>query len=269
MKAKTQKGFTLIELLVVIAIIGILASMLLPALAKAKTRANRIKCVSNIKQVGSAFKAYANDNDNRYPWLQEVKDQQAQAGQPGVAGAEGWVYETNLLLAQDAIKSSLGSAKILISPLDPDGQGVNDGIDLTNVTLATEGVSNGGHSYGVVNGAGGAGKASDEARPGTILTVTRNISGPANGEDSLSNQDTNPGSATAGTYAVWKGADKNPVDARTMASLNANAGQLGAADGSASQSNDADLQNKTSAHHNELGGNYKGSPSGFLDTPND
>ena len=69
LKMKTRKGFTLIELLVVIAIIGILASMLLPALAKAKTRANRAKCVSNIKQVGSAFKAYAADNDNRYPWL--------------------------------------------------------------------------------------------------------------------------------------------------------------------------------------------------------
>ena len=84
MKAKTQKGFTLIELLVVIAIIGILASMLLPALAKAKTRANRIKCVSNIKQVGSAFKAFANDNNDRYPWLLEAKDEQAQG--KGVAG---------------------------------------------------------------------------------------------------------------------------------------------------------------------------------------
>jgi len=267
MKTKIQKGFTLIELLVVIAIIGILASMLLPALAKAKTRANRIKCVSNIKQVGSAFKAFANDNNDRYPWLLEAKDEQDQGGEGG--GNAGWSQDTNSLLAQAAIKSSLGSAKILISPLDPDGQGVNDGIDLTNVLISTGGVVNEGHSYGVVNGAGGAGKASDEARPGTILTVTRNISGPANGEDSLSNQDANPGSATAGTYAVWKGADKNPVDARTMASLNANAGQLGAADGSASQSNDADLQNKTSAHHNELGGNYKGSPSGFLDTPND
>ena len=263
MKAKTQKGFTLIELLVVIAIIGILASMLLPALAKAKTRANRIKCVSNIKQVGSAFKAFANDNNDRYPWLLEAKDETAQGG-----GVSGWSLETSTLLAQSAIKSNLGSAKILVSPLDPDNQGVNDGIDLANVDIAAP-VDNGGHSYGVVNGAGGAGKASDDARPNTVLTVSRNISGPANDEDSLSDQDANPGAAAFTSTAIWKGADKHPVDARTMASLNANAGQLGAADGSAFLSNDADLGQKTAAHHNELGGNFKGSPSGNLDTPND
>ena len=263
MKSKTQKGFTLIELLVVIAIIGILASMLLPALAKAKTRANRIKCVSNLKQVGSAYKAFANDNNDRYPWLLEAKDETAQGG-----GVSGWSGQTSTLLAQAAIKSSLGSAKILVSPLDPDRQGVNDGIDLTNVDIGAP-VDNDGHSYGAVNGDGGAGKAADEARPGTIRTVTRNVSGPANGEDSLSNQDANGAAATAGTFAIWKGADKNPVDGRTMASLNANAGQMGAADGSASQSNDADLGAKTAAHHNSLGGTYKGSPSGFLDTPND
>jgi len=263
MKAKTQKGFTLIELLVVIAIIGILASMLLPALAKAKTRANRIKCVSNIKQVGSAFKAFANDNNDRYPWLLEVKDETAQGG-----GVSGWSAETSTLLAQSAIKSNLGSAKILVSPLDPDNQGVNDGIDLANVDIAAP-VDNGGHSYGVVNGAGGTGKASDDARPNTVLTVSRNISASVNDEDALSDQSDNPGAATFTETAIWKGADKHPVDARTMASLNANAGQLGAADGSASQSNDADLGQKAAAHHNELGGNFKGSPSGYLDTPND
>ena len=69
MKMKTKlRGFTLVELLVIVVICLVLATVLLPNLVRARSKARRLDCVSNLKQIGLAYRVWAGDNNDQYPF---------------------------------------------------------------------------------------------------------------------------------------------------------------------------------------------------------
>jgi prepilin-type N-terminal cleavage/methylation domain-containing protein len=217
---KQNKAFTLIELLVVIAIIAILAALLLPALAAAKRKAQRINCVSNLKQVGIAFRLWEGDNGDRYPMAVSTtyngaKEKIYTMGNPSPYTPPATYGLTNVFVV---MSNELSTPKILFCPSDSVRSATTNFVALAN--------DNQNLSYFVCGDAA-------EAYPQMIMTGDRNIGtvGSPNVPATMTNVLGVQWTGSASAWWAWTSVD-----------MHLRVGNIGMADGSAQQTTVSGLQ---------------------------
>ncbi len=218
-RERSHRAFTLIELLVVIAIIGILASLLLPALASAKERGRRISCISNLKEIALAWRVWADDHGDKLPWRVD-KTLEGSATLPNA-----WQHFA-------VLSHHLVTPRVLVCPSDRDRTKRPQAIGWDKMKSANygwPGYANDLTSYFV-------GLDGQETRPLSLMAGDRNIEGGRNNQLCVS---------LGGALAAPVGTAVEPVDVPTLgwkSDLHNRSGNLLLGDGSAHQRNKAGLK---------------------------
>jgi len=217
MKKLTSKnaGFTMIELLVTVGIVGVLASLLLPAVVRAKSKAKRAHCLNNIGQLSKAFIGFATDNDDRMPWNLTPQDRVPHFG-------NNYLECVPAFLCVPQMKDELDTPKILMSPCDPEAQAPNEKAQLewgTYGTAQNRMINCKAVSYRMARGSG------DTSYSETMLITTRNPS-----------------------VLDLRGAQFIADNYSGMAGYEENQGGMSSVDGSVKAASNKDLRDKEQAH---------------------